>query len=145
MIAIPEMPASLGCRDNGMGRSVEPRYAPFEVDIDDAVRSCEAINAGDYFAVLRKVTDDDDLRALAPVGAVDQLTHSDDVMVTYTDWPARFTREYRAAMGRPRWFADSQHWVEARALVAQLAEAGGYTRPSTGSSPAGNPAHRDPS
>lgn len=97
------MLAWLGRRHNalGLGRLVEPRHAPFEVGINNAIRPYETVNAGDYVAALRETIKDDDLRALAPVGAVDQLTHSDDVMIAYTDWPARLTREYRDMMGTP--------------------------------------------
>ncbi|ROP72732.1 DUF4037 domain-containing protein [Curtobacterium sp. PhB115] len=90
----------LGHRHNvlGLGAPVEPSYGPFEVGINDAVRPYETINAGDYVRSLREVIAANDLRHFALVGSIDQLTHGDDALVNYTDWPARLTREYRDAM-----------------------------------------------
>ena len=86
-----------------LGEPVEPRYAPFEVGVNDAVRPYETINAGDFVHALREAIPGESLRGLVQVGAIDQLTHSDDAIVTHTDWPARLTREYREAMTpRPR-------------------------------------------
>lgn len=53
--AIREMLAWLGRRHNalGLGRLVEPRHAPFEVGINNAIRPYETVNAGDYVAALR--------------------------------------------------------------------------------------------
>lgn len=102
--AIRDVLTWLGRRHDtlGLGASVVPRYGPFEVGINDAVRPYETINAGDYVRALRETTTDEDLRALLPVGSIDQLTHGDDVLVTYTDWPARLTREYRDTIGHDR-------------------------------------------
>jgi hypothetical protein len=100
--ALQQVMTWLGHRHNALGvsRQVQPQYGPFEVGINDAVRPYEAVNAGDYVKALRETITDDDLRGLVAVGSIDQLTHSDDVIVTHTDWPDRLTREYRDAMTR---------------------------------------------
>lgn len=90
----------LGERHNtlGLGPKVEPRYGPFDVGINDAIRPYETINAGDFVRALKEAIVDDGLRGLLQVGSIDQLTHADDVMVNFTDWPARLTREYRVLL-----------------------------------------------
>ncbi|GAA1346028.1 DUF4037 domain-containing protein [Saccharothrix algeriensis] len=99
--ALGRLLTRLGERHNdlALGPPVPPRRAPFEVGVNDAVRPYEVANAADYVRSLRSGITDPRLRDLAPVGAVDQLTHADDVVVTHTDWPARLTRDYRAALG----------------------------------------------
>lgn len=90
----------LGNRQNNLGLSqpVAPRRGPFEVGINDAVRPYEVINASEYVTILRQAITDPQLRTLTQVGAIDQLTHADDAIVTHTDWPARLTGQYRDAI-----------------------------------------------
>ncbi len=94
--------AVLGHRQSelGVGGSVTPRYGPFDVGINGAVRPYEVSNAGEYVAALREAISDPRLRDLVQVGAIDQLTHAHDAVVTHTDWPARLTDQYREAMRR---------------------------------------------
>lgn len=100
--AIGELLTRLGHRHNelGLGPVVQPRRGPFDVGVNDAVRPYQVCNAADYIDALRATISEPGLRALVQVGAIDQLTHGDDAIVTHTGWPARLTRDYRAAMLR---------------------------------------------
>ncbi|GAA1487414.1 DUF4037 domain-containing protein [Brachybacterium sacelli] len=101
-IALRDAVTWLGHHHNtlGVGVQVAPRYGPFEVGINNAVRPYETANAGDYVQALRESITNDTLRNLIQVGSIDQLTHSDDAIVTHTDWAARFRHEYRDAITR---------------------------------------------
>lgn len=93
----------LGHRHNGLGlsASVTPRIGPFEVGINDAVRLYEVINAADFIDATRDAISDPGLRKLIQVGAIDQLTHADDAVVTHTDWPTHIIDGYRREMDAP--------------------------------------------
>lgn len=90
----------LGERQNALGlcAPVAPAIGPFAVGIGDAVRPYALVNAGDYARALREAIADAGLRELIPVGAVDQLTHADDGLVTHSDWPRRLERSFRALL-----------------------------------------------
>lgn len=98
--ALGQAIVTLGERHNnlGLGEPVEARRGPFEVGINHAVRPYEVSNTGDYITALRETITDPALRGLVQVGAIDQLTHADDTVVTHTDWPRRLTSQYRDAM-----------------------------------------------
>ena len=98
--ALHELFTRLGERQNrlSLGSPVRPRLAPFDVGINGAIRPYLTINAGEFVESLRGSISDPSLRALVPVGSLDQLTHADDAVVTHTDWPARLSREYRDAL-----------------------------------------------
>jgi hypothetical protein len=49
----------------------------------------------------RDAITDPGLRTLIQVGAIDQLTHADDAVVTHADWPAHITEGYRREMDSP--------------------------------------------
>ena len=89
--------ATLGERHNTLDLTavVSPQMGRFDVGINDARRPYDVINASDYIESLRDSIDDPALRGSIPVGAIDQLTHADDAVVTHTDWPERLYRAYR--------------------------------------------------
>lgn len=92
--------AELGRRhdDTGVSAPVGPAAGDFDVGINGAVRPYRVSNAGAYArASLASVTDPA-LRALLPVSALDQLTHGDDTLVTFSAWPGRLAEAYRAEL-----------------------------------------------
>ncbi len=73
---------------------LDPTCKPFEVGINDARRPYRVLNAERFAqACLRKVSDSE-LRQLAPVGAIDQLTHSSDQLTNFSRWPSSLARVY---------------------------------------------------
>ena len=73
---------------------LDPTCQPFEVGINDARRPYRVLNAERFAqACLHKVTDPE-LRQLAPVGAIDQLTHSSDQLTNFSQWPSSLTTVY---------------------------------------------------
>jgi hypothetical protein len=88
---------ALGHAHNALGLTpaVEPVIDAFQVNINDAVRPYQVLNAGDFAAACRDAIADEPLRKLAPVGGFDQLTHADDALVNFTSWPQRLTANYR--------------------------------------------------
>jgi hypothetical protein len=101
--AISQALLEVGRRHNGLGlsASVTPRIGPFEVGINNSVRPYEVVNAADFIDATRDAITDPGLRKLIQVGAIDQLTHADDAVVTHTDWPAHIIDGYRREMDSP--------------------------------------------
>ncbi|WP_203416959.1 DUF4037 domain-containing protein [Jiangella ureilytica] len=93
--------AELGRRHDAAAVSdtVTPSVGPFDVGVGGAVRPYLVSNAGAYAAATRAAIADPRLRELLPVGAVDQLTHGDDTLVTFSAWPRRLAGVYRAELG----------------------------------------------
>lgn len=87
---------TLGKRHNelGIGTLVEPRYGDFEVGIDNAVRPYKVFNAGDFKNDCLKSICNEKLKKLIWVGALDQLTHSDDSLINFTDWTDKIKENY---------------------------------------------------
>jgi hypothetical protein len=75
--------------------AVEPSIGHFEVNINNAVRPYRVLNAGRFAAACRGAIKDASLRALTAVGAVDQLTHADDAMINFTNWPMELGHIYQ--------------------------------------------------
>ncbi|RIQ33652.1 DUF4037 domain-containing protein [Jiangella rhizosphaerae] len=92
--------AELGRRHDAAAVSapVGPAAGDFEVGIGDAVRPYRVSNAGAYVRATLAAVTDPALRALLPVGALDQLTHGDDTLVTFSAWPRRLAGAYRAEL-----------------------------------------------
>lgn len=93
--------AELGRRHDAAAVSavVTPSAGPFDVGINGAVRPYLVSNAGAYAAATKAAVTDPELRALLPVGAIDQLTHGDDTLVTFSAWPRRLAGGYRDELG----------------------------------------------
>jgi Domain of unknown function (DUF4037) len=85
-------------RHNALGVTppVDPSLNMFHVGINDAVRPYRVLNAGRFSAACKEAIGDEGLRGLVTVGAIDQLTHSDDALVNFTDWPRLIEQDYRA-------------------------------------------------
>jgi len=81
----------LGARHNDLGLTptVVPAVHNFEVGINDAVRPYPVLNAGDFVKACKRSISDMRLRELPTVGAIDQLTHADDLLINFTSWPQR--------------------------------------------------------
>lgn len=92
--------AELGRRHDAAGVSapVGPAAGDFHVGINDAVRPYRVSNAGAYARASLAAVTDPALRALLPVGALDQLTHGDDMLVTFSAWPGRLADAYRGEL-----------------------------------------------
>lgn len=89
--------AELGRRHDAAAVSdpVGPAAGDFDVGINNAVRPYRVSNAGAYARATLAAVGDPALRALLPVGALDQLTHGDDTLVTFSAWPRRLAAAYR--------------------------------------------------
>lgn len=82
----------------GLTASVTPKFEPFQVGINDAVRPYRVLNAGSYVGACKSAITDETIRMLAHVGAIDQLTHVDDALINFTSWPERLKHCYKAEM-----------------------------------------------
>lgn len=87
----------LGSRHDELGLTdrVGPRVEQFAVGIDDAVRPYPVLNTPEYIEASVASIGDRALRDLPRVGSIDQLTHADDTLITFTDWPAALADRYR--------------------------------------------------
>jgi hypothetical protein len=71
----------------------------FQVGINDAVRPYPVLNMGDLITATANAITDPALRALVPVGAINQLTHTDDAMINFTAWRQSLVGCYRTTLG----------------------------------------------
>lgn len=92
----------LGRRHNALALSdpVEPTIERFEVGVNDAVRPYPVLNTAAFIAATVDSITDPVLRNLPRVGTIDQLTHADDLLINFTDWPAALATNYRAQEAR---------------------------------------------
>lgn len=81
---------------------VTPRIAPFEVGINNAVRPYDALNIGEFIDATVASLEDPALRDLPRVGGIDQLTHADDQLISFTSWPENRREDFRRQMSQPR-------------------------------------------
>ena len=56
------------------------------------------LNTGEYIDASVASIGDQALRNLPRVGSLDQLTHADDTLITFTDWPQALAERYRAQL-----------------------------------------------
>lgn len=89
--------ALLGRRHNELGLSepVPPRIGPFEVGINDLSRPFPVLNTAHYIDATIEAITDPELRDLPRVGAIDQLTHAEDLMINFTSWPEALAGVFR--------------------------------------------------
>jgi hypothetical protein len=78
---------------------VEPTTGPFDVRIAEAVRAYCVLNAERFVEACREAIEDVALRHLEPVGAIDQLTHSSDLLTKFTPWPGLLASDYASLLG----------------------------------------------
>ncbi|WP_114853341.1 DUF4037 domain-containing protein [Brachybacterium sp. YJGR34] len=79
----------------GLAEPVGGRIEHFAVGVNDAVRPYRVLNSGEHIEALLAAIEDPALRALPRVGSIDQLTHVDDTLITFTTWPAALAADYR--------------------------------------------------
>ncbi len=93
----------LGRRHNGLALSepVEPAIERFDVGVNAAVRPYPVLNTAAYINATFESITDPALRRLPRVGAIDQLTHADDQLINFTDWPADLGATFRAKLRAP--------------------------------------------
>jgi Domain of unknown function (DUF4037) len=87
---------------------VDPTAGPFAVLINDAVRPFRVLNAIRFVEACRQAITDTDLRKLEPLGSIDQLTNSSDLLIHFTDWPGRLAVLYRQDLDRASTPPDQQ-------------------------------------
>lgn len=73
---------------------------PFDVKIAGAVRPFRVLNANRYVRACIAAVEDAALRDLAPVGAIDGLLNSNDLIANFTDWPRDVEGIYAAKLDR---------------------------------------------
>lgn len=102
--ALSQALVTLAHRHNELELSepVPPVIDTFAVNINDAVRPYPVLNTSNFIGATTQAITDPDLRALATVGGIDQLTHSDDAMINFTAWPGRLTEVYRSLLRAER-------------------------------------------
>ncbi|MFC7623073.1 DUF4037 domain-containing protein [Microlunatus sp. GCM10028923] len=79
----------------GLPKPVPLRIAPFEVGVNDAVRPYPVLNSAALIDSVIESIADPELRELPRVGAIDQLTHADDVLINFTRWPELLAENFR--------------------------------------------------
>jgi hypothetical protein len=98
-----EVTTAVAARHNSLRMTPEDLSAsprPFEVGINGAVRPYEVLDAGRFERACRDEIEDPGLRALLPIGSIDQLTHADDALINFTSWPQQLTALYAAGTTR---------------------------------------------
>lgn len=89
------------CHDQlGITERVGPRIEQFSVGIAGAVRPYSVLNTGEYVDATVQAIGDRSLRDLPRVGSLDQLTHADDTLINFTDWPAALAERFRDQLAR---------------------------------------------
>ncbi len=103
--ARPDSPLStalitLAERHNALGISepVTPRTTEFNVHVNDAVRPYPVLNSQEFINATINAIAEPALRNLVRVGGIDQLTHADDAMINFTNWPQELATNYRALL-----------------------------------------------
>lgn len=81
---------------------VEPTVGDFQVGVNDAVRPFPVLNTAALIDATVGSIADPRLAGLPRVGAIDQLTHSDDQLVNFTSWPAALASSYRSMLQAAR-------------------------------------------
>jgi hypothetical protein len=74
---------------------LDPACGPFQVGVDNAVRPYRVLNANRFREACVEAIRDSSLRALSTVGAIDQLTHSDDTLRNFSPWPHALARTFQ--------------------------------------------------
>jgi hypothetical protein len=77
---------------------VTPKITEFPVNVNDAVRPYPVLNTWDLINSTVDAISDPAIRDLPRVGSIDQLTHSDDVLINFTSWPGRLAEVYRSML-----------------------------------------------
>lgn len=87
--AVAEALEGVARRHNRLGVTphVDPVVGPFDVKINDAVRPFRVLNANRFVTACSAAVEDEALRALPPVGSIDQLVDVNDLVTNFTDWP----------------------------------------------------------
>ncbi len=102
--ALVDLLQTLGTNHNAIssGEVVDPRCRPFEVGINGARRPYPVLNADRYVRACLDQISDPRLRQLAPVGALDQLTHAGDLLINFSPWPDRLGDVYLSLLDPAR-------------------------------------------
>lgn len=79
----------------GITAPVTPSVTPFDVGINDAVRPYRTLNIGEFIDATVAAIEDPALRDLPSVGSIDQLTHAEDQLINFTDWPLMLREDIR--------------------------------------------------
>ncbi|MFQ5968052.1 MAG: DUF4037 domain-containing protein [Acidimicrobiia bacterium] len=86
---------ALAARHNALEVSdpIDPSAGPFQVEIADAVRPYQVINAARFASACQKAIRDDKLRELPLIGSIDQF-ETNDLVTHFTDPSTRFSVVY---------------------------------------------------
>lgn len=79
----------------GISGTVEPAIGDFAVGVNDAVRPFPVLNTAAFIDTTVDSIVDPAIRTLPRVGALDQLTHADDLLINFTSWPTELTQNFR--------------------------------------------------
>lgn len=85
--------------DLGLTEHLDPATGPFDVKINDAVRPFRVLNANRLVNACSAAIESEQLRDLAPVGAIDQLLDPNDLISNFTDWPRELGAVYARKLG----------------------------------------------
>jgi hypothetical protein len=87
----------LGDQHNSLSLTpaISPTISNFEVGINAAVRPYRVLNAGEFARACKDSITDKILQEMPTVGAIDQLTHADDLLINFTSWPQRLELLYQ--------------------------------------------------
>ena len=91
---------TLGHRHTALAISdpITPSISDFQVNINDAIRPYPVLNTPDFVTKTIAAITDSALRALVPIGGIDQLTHADDALINFTPWPEHLVQTYRTLL-----------------------------------------------
>ena len=103
--AVADALEAVAVRHNGLSVTAEldPACGPFRVGINNAVRPYRVLNANRFSGACRDAIQDPSLRNLSTVGAIDQLTHSDDTLRNFSPWPHSLAQTFQQLLelGQP--------------------------------------------
>jgi hypothetical protein len=93
---------ALGAGHNALQISghVDPKVTDFAVGINDAIRPYPVLDTAAFIESTVDAITDRDLARLPRVGAIDQLTHGDDLLINFSGWPADLAGTYRRMLAQ---------------------------------------------
>jgi hypothetical protein len=95
--AAVDLYVAMARRHNALGVTppLPATVGPYEIEINNAVRPYQVLNAGRFAQACQEAIAGEALRRLPLLGSVDQLADPTDLLIHFTDWPRRLGALYQ--------------------------------------------------